>query len=49
MLVYDFIDDAILVRLLGAHPEITLHVALNLLNRLIGMLSHDFVQTGTNA
>ena len=49
MLVYDFIEDAVLVRLLGTHPEITFHVALNLFNRLIGMLSHDFVQAGTNA
>jgi hypothetical protein len=49
MLVYDFIKDAILMRLLGAHPEITFHVTLNLFNGLIGMFSHDFVQAGTNA
>ena len=49
VLVNDFIEDAIFVRLLGIHPEITFHVAFNLFNRLVGMLGHDFVHAGADA
>src|SRR5271157_6149969 len=48
MLVNDFINDAVLASLLGTHPKIALHIALNLLYRLVRMLGHYFIKAGAN-
>ena len=41
----DVVDEAVLLRLSGAHREVTIRITLDLLKALPGVLSHDLVHT----
>src|SRR5437588_4567689 len=43
------VDDAVFLGLLGGHVKVAVGVALDAFERLAGVLSQDFVETGANA